>query len=344
MNSLIRKGVEYAMESGKLSPDQLREHVLKYTGVPNNDIILPASLGGDTSLLRIPGNIIALSTDPITGATENAGWLAIHVAANDIYANGAKPLTCLLTVLMPSGSTMLEVEKIMQDAHRAACELDISICGGHTEITDAVCRPVLSTTIIAMADEVGLKKDFRPQAGDAIVVCNSLGMEAAAILAKDHCYLLANALKDETINYLASLINEISVGPAASLVSKHTYHAMHDITEGGLIGALYEMAEGAKLGFKIRPALAPVKEPIVELCSHLGLDITRLLSSGSLIIATSEGDGLVDHLTRSGFIAANIGYFTKKTAKVIAWDDHDEELQQEPMSDELWRLLDKLEA
>lgn len=326
------------MRVGKLTPAELQENVLKYLVSKRPEVKLRSALGEDSMVLDMGNYYSVMSTDPITGAVEKAGWLAVHVSANDVAANGAEPVCCLLTILVPPDTSMDYIAKVMQDAAQAAAELNIEISGGHTELTAAVNKPVLSTTVVGKADKNGLLSSDGAKAGDDLVVTKTIGLEGTAILATDASKYLREFLTDEELVKAKNMIKSISVVKEGMLAAAFGITAMHDITEGGLLGALYEMSEGSGLGFIVDDEAVPVDKVTAKVCAKLGLDVLRFLSSGSMLIAAPQGEKLVDHLRFHGVEASLIGKFTEAQGKLLKSKEGLKEVEP-PLGDELWRGL-----
>lgn len=329
------------METGKLTPEQLRKHVLCYKGQQRAEILVSAELGEDSAIVDFDGKAAVFSTDPITGAADHAGWLAVHVSANDVFSNGAEPIGCLMTIMAPPACELEDIEQVMKDASRAAAEIGVEICGGHTEVTDAVNRLIISATVFGSAPRQALLRTRDAQAGDAIIVSKTLGLEGSAILARDYADQLRDRFSSEEIETMAAMIERISVAAESRASVQLGVRAMHDITEGGLLGALYEMAEGAGLGFEIDRGAVPLHPLTQRLCEALAIDPLRFLSSGSLLIAAPEGEALLAVLQSAGVEASLLGHFKPEPRKVIIEGTQSTEVQA-PQSDELWLAISRL--
>ncbi|MCL2498482.1 MAG: AIR synthase family protein [Symbiobacteriaceae bacterium] len=330
------------MQTGKLTPEQLQRFIFNSRGVQRPEVLQPSELGEDSAILNLNSQLLVVSTDPITGAVQRAGWLALQVAANDIFANGAEPVGCLLTILAPEGTTPEEIGLIMQDAALAAAELQMEICGGHTEITSAVNRVVLSTTVLGTAPQGRVLRSKDAQAGDAIVLTKYIGQEGASILAKDYGGALQPWFSAAELEQLCKMMDQVSVAAESRLAVQGLVHAMHDVTEGGLLGALYELAEAAGLGFTIDEAMVPQHPLIARLCQILAVDPLRLISSGSLLIATPQGEELVARLQEQGIVSSLLGYFTADSRKILYHPDHVAQEVLPPQGDALWEAMTKL--
>ena len=337
---MLGEGIDITMQIGKLTPQQLEDCVLRHRGMKRKEVLVSAELGEDSAVVDFGDQLAFFSTDPITGATDRAGWLAVHVSANDVFSNGAEPLGCLMTILAPPSMSLEDIEQVMQDASMAAQEVGIEICGGHTEVTEAVQKLVLSATVFGSAPKERIIRTKNACAGDDILVTKTLGLEGTSILARDCALSLAPFFSEEELHTMASMIDCISVAKE-SRIAKDDVHAMHDITEGGLLGALYEMAQGAGLGFAISAKGIPLHPLTAKVCAQLQIDPLRFLSSGSMLIASPHGSELVQRLQKAGVQASLLGKFIEEQAYVLQHDGQTEHVLP-PRGDELWTAFARL--
>lgn len=230
-----------------------------------------------------------------------ACWGA-HISANDVASNGAEPVCCLLTILAPADCAMAEIDRVMQDAARAAEELKIEISGG-THRIDSGGQP--NGAFFDRGSRVDRNRIIRTGgalAGDDIVVNKTIGLEGTSILAKDAASALLQWFPADLLETAAQLGKRISVVPEGRVAAAFGVHAMHDITEGGLLGAVYEMASGAGKGFWLQEKAVPLHPATLQFCRQLQLDPLRLIASGSMLIATERGAALVEQLAAAEFL------------------------------------------
>ncbi len=327
------------MELGKLPPSQLTERIFRHLTTRRSEVLLHSSLGEDSSVIDFGDKLCVVSTDPITGAVSAAGWLAVHVSANDVASNGAEPVACLLTILAPPTASEDEIERIMKDASRAANELNIEIVGGHTEVTAAVNQMVLSATVMGKVSRDRMVTSSGAQDGDMIVITKGVGLEGTAILAQDQADYLAHHLSPALLSEAQELTKQISVVKEGMIAAQLGASAMHDVTEGGLLGALYEMASCAQLGFILEADQVPILPSTHTICQLLGIDPLRLISSGCLLIATGKGDELVSALAAAGITSKVIGRF-HRGEKLLRGASGQMEIVAPPQGDELWTAME----
>lgn len=308
---------------GKLPPEILEKIVMEpmqASRVKREDVILRPKTGEDCSAVDLGGEYCILSTDPITGAAKDVGYLAVQINCNDIYSSGAEPMGVLLTVLLPPESEEALLEEMMSGAIRAAEERNIEILGGHTEVTDAVVKPVISAAVIGKTRNRKILSTGGARAGQDVIMTKWAGTEGTAILAKEWEEGLRQYLTEEELQNAQAMKAYLSVGKESEIAFAYGATAMHDATEGGVLGAVWEVAECSGLGVDVFVEKIPVKEETKKICKAMGIDYLGLISSGTMIIAAENGERLAERLQEEGIAAAVIGKLTESGRYMLVND------------------------
>lgn len=327
------------METGKLSPADLQRIIFPFLGTRRPDVLVRAQVGEDSAIIDFGDWVCVLSTDPITGATANAGWLAVHVSCNDVASNGAEPVGVLVTVLLPETATESNLQAMMEEVNQAATELGIEVLGGHTEVTPGLSAPIISTTAVGKARKDRYLVSSGARAGDDLVLTKAAGLEGTAVLATDFAERLKSVMSREALERAQAFRAEISVVPEGLAAAVLGATAMHDVTEGGVLGAIYEMVSASGLGVEVNADSVPVRPETAEVCRFFGADPLRLISSGAMLIACPDGRVMVEGLRESGIPAAIIGRVTS-SGRWLTRNGQRRELEIS-YRDELWRILDE---
>ena len=273
---------------GKVPVDLLRGLLARFARHRDPDVIVGAGIGLDAAVIRIGRRLLVAKTDPITFVTDEIGTYALLINANDLAVMGATPKWFLATVLLPARSTTLStVEDLFAGLHAACRRLRVSLCGGHSEITDAVTRPVVVGCLLGECAAGKIITAAGAREGDVVLLTKGLAIEAVSILAREQ----ANEIRRRHgVRFLArcrryltnpglSVLKEAQVAVSAGGV-----HAMHDPTEGGLSSALYELAEAARVGLKIEADAIRILPEAAQLCSDFELNSLGVIASGALLI------------------------------------------------------------
>ena len=297
------------MKQGKLTNEQLNQIVLSHLHKRRSETAIGPAVGEDCAVMHWDADLLVMTTDPITAAAKGAGSLAVDVCCNDIASAGAEPVALLLTLLVPPSAEVSDIEAVVCDAERAANAVGADIVGGHTEITDAVTRIVISATAIGRAKKRVVSTSGM-RSGDAIVMTKYAGLEGTLILARDFHDRLQKTLPDALLSDCRRLADCLSVLPESRIAARFGATAMHDITEGGVYGAVWEMAHASSCGAVIEKDKIPMLESTRLICREMALDPYRLISSGCLLIACSDGKALCGALQKEGIPCAQIGTAT----------------------------------
>ena len=272
------------LNTGKLDSGLLKSLVFDKITYRNDDVLVRPGIGEDCAVVDFGQCECIMSTDPITAAVSDIGRLAIHITCNDIAASGIQPLGIMLAVMLPEGTTQTDVEHIMGQAAETASALRVEIIGGHTEITPAVKQPVIVSTAIGKAPFGKSQTGSQMQAGDYIMMTKSVGLEGSGILACDYGEKLKAVLADEELQRARGFLDLVSVVPEGVAAGKIGTHGMHDITEGGLLGAVWEMCQIAGKGAEVWKDRISIQPETEKICDFFRIDPLRLISSGSMLI------------------------------------------------------------
>lgn len=326
------------MKVGKVSEAVLKRSILKQVKFKREEVIIGAGVGEDCTAVRLnPGEIFVLSTDPITGTVEDIGTLGVHVTANDLASSGAEPIGVLVTLLLPESIFESDIKEIMQEIESACASLNMQVMGGHTEVTKAVNQPILSVTGVGKVQEDSLILTSGAKPGQDIVVTKWIAMEGTSIIAKEKEEELLEKFPEPFVKEAQKFDQFLSVVNEAATAVKSGVSAMHDITEGGIYGALWEMAEASGVGLEIELKKIPIRQETVEICEVYDMNPYGLISSGSMLIATDNGHDLVGILEKNGIYATVIGKVIEGNDRVILNDDERRFLEP-PKSDEIYKL------
>lgn len=337
-----------AMPLGKLPPDALAR-LLQRIDVRDPRVIVGSGPGIDAAVLELGDRYLIATSDPITLVSARAGWYAVHVNANDIAVMGGTPRWLLATVMLPPQADEALLMALHEDTLAACADLGVTLIGGHTEVTDAVDRPVIAGTMLGEAAKDRLVTSAGARAGDIVLIAGGIAIEGTAALAGEATVrerLAGRADIDAgLLNHAAALLFQpgISVVRAArALCDAARPHAMHDATEGGLATALREMAAASGAGLWVQERRIPVLTATRALCAALDLDPLGLLASGCLIAAVAPEDvaAALGALAAVGVMAAEIGRVTRPEEGLRLATEGGERPLPAFARDELARLLD----
>ena len=327
---------------GKVPIAFLRRFVLSRLGGIRDDVSQGPGVGRDFAATKCGDIWIISSSDPVTGAQTLLGKIAVNVATNDVSTSGIRPAWLSMTVLMPMDFASRKAERLFEDINAQAKQLNVAVVGGHTEYVDYIAKPiVIATAMGASTTRPKLPSDVRP--GDLLLLVGDVGIEGTAILATEMQKKLARiGIPRSLLSKAQNLIEETSVmRMAMHLAEFEAVKSMHDPTEGGLVGGIYEMSVASGLGFEAKLDGVSMRHETDVIARGLKLDPLKLISSGALLASCSP-DGASDVLReigRSGVGIEVIGEFKANEAERFVTKGGRKVAIKDAPSDELWRAI-----
>jgi hydrogenase expression/formation protein HypE len=307
------------------------------TGSASSKLVTPPKAGLDFAAVKVGREFLVVSADPITGAAERVGEYAVNMSANDVATSGNRPQFAEVVALLPEGSTPESVKELASQIHSSAKGLGISILGGHTEVTPGLKRPIVAVTAFSLVKRYITSGDAR--AGDTIMMTKTAGLEGTAVLAADK-RLIEGGVSRSMLARAKGLLSKISiVGEAVKAYGSGHVRSMHDCTEGGVLGAVFEMSRASGVGFRIYESKVPVARETRWLCRRLSLDPLKLIGSGSLLLSVRPGkEGEVASALRAVCKVTSIGTFVRGERTLVKAGGKQLRITKAP-EDELWRVL-----
>ncbi|MDH5450098.1 MAG: AIR synthase family protein [Candidatus Bathyarchaeota archaeon] len=329
---------------GKLEPNILEQLVFGCLGAVNSRVIVGPKIGEDAAIIDFKDRVLVVHSDPITGTLENIGWLAINVCTNDVATRGIRPQWVLIVMLLPQDFNSEQLNRITQQMNKAAKKLDVAIIGGHTEVTSSVNRPVVVATAIGEAEKEGFVRTSGAEIGDCIIVTKGAAIEGTAILSTEMDKFLHLKVDKRLIRSARNFIQMTSVlDDALTAMEIGEVHAMHDATEGGVAGALQEVAWASNIGIMAYEEKIPIHKETEAICDALNIDALKTISSGTLLIFChpNKAEKIVNALRRKGIKASIVGEALKKEegCHILRHDGSTLDLSI-PVKEELWTILE----
>lgn len=272
--------------AGKLPP-RLLERLLRWRGAPDRRVLVGPGCGVDAAVVAVGRLRLILKSDPVTFTARRVGWYVVQVNANDVAVMGGRPAWFQPTILVPPGTHAGVVMTIAREIDRACRALGVAVTGGHTEVTDAVTRPVVAGDMqgLLVGSRVVTAGGARP--GDRLLLTKAAGIEGTAILAQERARELARTLPAALVRSAQRLRQRpgISVVPEAVIAARHGASAMHDPTEGGVRAGLHEIAFASRVRLDIDLDRIAVFPQTAEICRYYAIDPLGLIGSGALLVA-----------------------------------------------------------
>lgn len=337
------------MKKGKVSQSVLKRSVLKYIQKENTEMLKGAGIGEDCAFLSGENAPLAVSAQTVILPVADAAKCAVHAAVGNLAAGGARAHSVTVSLTLPMECEEQELQRIMKQTADTCKELSVQIVGGHTEVSDYVKTPVITVTALGQPfsdTEDDHKANSRNgKSGNDITDKTKLDIVMTKWIGLEGTYLLAKEKEEELLaRYPISIIRTaqgfdtyLSLIPEAATAVMSGVYTMHDMRNGGVFGALYELARRMGVGLTVDLKQIPVKQETIEICEFFDLNPYELLSGGGLLIVTADGEKLVEELMDAGIFAAVIGKTTGSNDKVVLNEDETRFLEP-AKADEIWKV------
>ena len=323
------------MKDGKLSNENLEKILFNKIKIKNKEVMIGAGIGKDTAMLDFKNDLFIISTDPITGSKNGIGKLCVNISCNDIATAMARPVAMMITMLIPTYAKIEDVEEIIDEILLTCDENNVDLIGGHTEVTSSVNKFILSGVCIGKKEK---KEGSSPRVGDKIVMSKYAGLEGSAIAALDLEEDIKKILSDDELKRTKELINHTNVIEEGLIAKDHEVSLLHDATEGGVLGGVWEMATNSDLGAVINIDEIPILNETKKIAEHFDIDPYKLISSGVMLFITPKNKELIEALKRENIPANTIGYLTEEK-EIYTIKNNKKELLEPPKQDELYKII-----
>lgn len=342
------------MKSGKISVNVLKRSVFKQIRAKREEVVNGAGMGADCAVFTFADGDMTVSCvqEAPVAVQEDSAFLReaaeiaqeaggaefsgksgnyfaerrtmaqlIQKCANNLAAKGAEPVAVLITLLLPENTEEPDIKKLMAEADGACQELHMQIAGGQTRVTTAVKVPCGVVTGIGKISKETHHRLRGAAPGQDVVISKWIGLEGTSLLARQYGELLSERLPVYFVEEAAGFDRLLSVVPEAATAVKSGVCAMHDVSEGGIFGALWELAEGAGVGLTIDLKKLPLRQETVEVCECCNVNPYELLSGGCLLMTCEDGSALVSALRAEGIAAVTVGKVTDSNDRILVNED-----------------------
>lgn len=325
------------MRIGKISENTLKRSVLKNTYTTGNRLVHGASLRDNCAVFSYGEEFALASTHQVllTNPEESLRFSIIR-GVNNIYAQGGKPEAVQLALLLPENMEEPELSDLMKAAAKTAKELEISVSGGSTKTDKRIKESVISVTVIGSRKEKDLPE---VKAGWDILLTRPIALSGTAILAKEKEEELKKRYPSRYIEEAKVFDRDLILLPEAATAMKSFPCRMFSVTEGGIFGCLWEAARIAGVGLEIELKKIPIRQESVEICDFLGINPYELMSDGTMLVMTPDGEGYKEALSGEGIEAVLIGTTKANNDKIIVNDDEVRYIDK-PAADSIYILFE----
>lgn len=314
------------MKLGKFGEPQLKRSILK--GMQdNNDVVLSkAQVGVDAVVLHAIDGQMVTTTTTVSMPIQRPAYLAVVKAMNNLYVAGATPRGIMLAITVPEHFNESKVRALVDEAKGTMAKWEnVSLLGGHTELSIHVSCPIISVTALGVTDCGFSQKALSEIVPDMdIIMTKWTGMEATYLLAENHYEKLCERFSKSYIDLALSFGDHISVSREAAVLKELGIHAMHDVSTGGVFAGIWEVLEPSGLGCRVDLKQIPIKQETIELAEYFNENPYMLTGAGSLLAVVADGQAIVEQLAEHDIFAAVIGKTTKAKQRAVCIEIEEE--------------------
>jgi len=318
------------MSAGKISNSILKRSVLKLIKNGRKEVISGPGIGMDCGIIEGKENQnIALATSDNT--------YGVYRVVNNLSASGAKSAVVLNNIVLPNDFDEKDLKLVVYRIQEQCSDLNVQIIGGHTEVSDAVIRPVVSITGVGYVEKnISISsKNVKPN--QDVIMTKWIGIEGIRIISEMKREEILKSYTADFLNKAIGEIGEMSIVKESKIAMENGVTAMHDVAEGGIFGALWDMAEAGKVGLEIDFKKIKVKQEIIEICELFDKNPYEIASSGCLLMTYDNGYDIVKALKENGISATIIGRTTDTNDKII-YNEGEKRYLETPKRDEIYTI------
>jgi len=338
-------------EIGKISPEIFNELIFPRLGAKSTNILVGPQHGVDVGIVEIGDKAVLFTCDPVfivpEYGWERAAWFAIHILASDSVTCGLKPRLLSIDLNLPMEMTKEQLETVWDTMHRECEKLGISVICGHTARYENCHYPMVGgATIVGVGETNEYVTPKMMKAGDKIIITKGPAIEATGIFATMFPRLIEERFghdfsqRAEQIFYKMSVVEDAMIAVSVG-VREGGVTAMHDATECGIWGGLYELAQAANLGVRIEKEQIVVEDCVEEICQYFNIDPYASISEGTLIIACREhkAQEVVETLTQKGIKSSIVGELMESGKGMVLVEGGRERKLEHPIVDPFWKAF-----
>lgn len=338
-------------EIGKISAEIFNELIFPRLGAKSSKVLVGPRHGTDVGIVEIGDKAVSFTTDPVfivpEYGWERAAWFAIHILASDSVTCGLPPRFLTIDLNLPMEITKQQLEVMWQTMHSECQKLGISIITGHTARYENCHYPMVGgATIVGVGGKDEYVTPRLARAGDKIIITKGPAIEAVGILAAmfprliEREFGLSFSQQAEQIFYKMSVVEDAMIAVGVG-IRQDGVTAMHDATECGVWGGLYELAEAAGLGARVEQEKIVVEDCVPEVCRYFDIDPYAAISEGTLIIICRphKADAVVSALSAKDIKSSIVGQLTEPEQGMVLVRGGKEGKLVHPIVDPFWKAF-----
>lgn len=326
------------MKIGNVSQTVLRRSILKQLHTTREEAVITPSVEEMCSGIEVPAEEqVIFSNTTLYGDEKDLAVFAMAHALNDIATRGAEPVGVNLSILLPPHAYESRLKSMVEHAERAACEQNVQILNAKAEVSPVISKAVVTVIGVGTVEKDSLIQSSMGRPGQDIVLTKWIGLEGMLRTVREKEEELSKRFVPVFMNQVKALEENLFAIKELRMAKEYGVSAMHQVTGGGILAALWNIAEASGLGMEVDMKEISIKQETIEICEYCHLNPYQMTSAGSILILADDGKGLADMLQRNGIQAAVIGKMTDGNERVILSNSEKRYLDR-PAQDELLKI------
>lgn len=326
------------MKVGNVSQTVLRRSILKQLHTRREESIIQPSVEEMCAAIRIEENEqVVFTNTSLFGDEKDLAVFAMAHVLNDLWTRGAEPIGVNISILLPPHAYESRLKSMISYAEEVAEGQRIQILNAKAEVSPVLSKSLVTVFGIGKEKKEGLLQSSMGMAGQDVVLTNWIGLEGMLRILREKKEELSKRFVPAFLHQIEEQQQYLLAGDELRIAKEFGVSAMHQITEGGILAALWNLTEASGTGIDVDLKKIAIKQETIEVCEHFHLNPYQMTSAGSILLVTHDGEGLVSRLEKNGKKATVIGRLTDRNEKVI-WNDTEKRFIDRPAQDELLKI------
>lgn len=326
------------MKVGNVSQTVLRRSILKQLHTRREESIIQPSVEEMCAAIRIEEDEqVVFTNTSLFGDEKDLAVFAMAHVLNDLWTRGAEPIGVNISILLPPHAYESRLKSMISYAEEVAEGQRIQILNAKAEVSPVLSKSLVTVFGVGKEKKEGLLQSSMGMAGQDVVLTNWIGLEGMLRILREKKEELSKRFVPAFLHQIEEQQQYLLAGDELRIAKEFGVSAMHQITEGGILAALWNLTEASGTGIDVDLKKIAIKQETIEVCEHFHLNPYQMTSAGSILLVTHDGEGLVSRLEKNGKKATVIGRLTDRNEKVI-WNDTEKRFIDRPAQDELLKI------
>jgi len=329
------------MKIGKVSQTVLKRSMLKTLQFHREEAIIEPSVEEMCYGVKCKAEEdILMSNTVLYGDDKDLGVFALAQVMNDLATRGAALVGVSVHIMLPPYAYESRLKAMMEHIERAGSAHAVQVMCAKAEVNPAIAKAIVHMNGVGVLKKGELLQSSMGSANQDIVLLKWIGLEGTFRAMREKEEELSKRFVPTFLNQIRQMETQLFSADAIAVAKEHGASAMQQITSGGILATLWEMAEASDVGIEVDLKKMAIRQETVEVCEFCHLNPYQLTSAGSVVIFTEQGEELVQKYEELGIQAILLGRTTADSARVILGGEEKRFLDR-PAPDELLKIYEE---